>query len=105
MGRSDAREASTKSVVISVLMLRYHSSDTIKRNHRPHYDRPVMFFGGGFGRRLPLTQTRFCDVIEKLPESAWGVATASSLFLHISVICLKFAITLVSLLSVQISLF
>lgn len=25
---------------------------------------PVAFFGGGLGLRSPITQTRFCDVIE-----------------------------------------
>lgn len=50
-------------------------------------------------------QTRFCDVIEESPRSGGGVATASRVFFNFSIICLKFGIKLVPLLSGQSSLF
>lgn len=42
---------------------------------------PSDAFGSGFGRRLQTAQWRFCEVIEKLPESGWGIATGSLVFL------------------------
>lgn len=51
-----------------------------------------------------MTQSGFCDVIEISPVSGWGVATGSSVFRNILIICSKFAIKLVSLFSGQSNL-
>lgn len=90
--------ARTKRVVISRLAALY---GTIKRNQRPQYNHPVTFLSGGFGRRLPIARTRFGDIIPKSLGSGRGVLSACP---NILIICLKFAIRLVSLLSGQSSL-
>lgn len=55
-------------------------SETIKRNHSPHYNRPVTLLGGRFGRWLPVAQTRSRDITATPLEGGWGVATASFFF-------------------------
>lgn len=60
-----------------------------------------MYRGGGFGRRPPIAQTRFSDVIESSSlEIGWGVATASSVFLNIFIIVLKLDLVFMALLKV-----
>lgn len=54
---------------------------------RPHYHRPVVFVGAGLGGRPPTAATRLSDVTKKLSESDGDVATGSSLFIIVSVIC------------------
>lgn len=56
-----------------VLTARKHSSDTIKRNHRPHYNLAVTFLRGGL-------ITMFSDVM----ESGWPVSTGSPVHLIIA---------------------
>lgn len=40
----------------------------------------VMFIGSGFGRRLPVAQRRFCDVIKKYSGSGWGLVMLQRFF-------------------------
>lgn len=67
MCSSDLISASTKSTATTVLTTHQHSRTTIMHNQRLHYDRPVMFFGGG--RRTTMAQTRVCDSTDKPPSS------------------------------------
>lgn len=78
-------------MAFTVLAVRERTSDTVKRKYRSNYNHLVMLFGNGFGH---------C-IIETLPESNRAVATASSVIFDISIICLKFGIRLVSMLSRQ----
>lgn len=84
--------------MVSVLAVCQHSSDTMKWNQSPRYNRPVMFLGGGSGRRPPVTQTM-------LLESCWAALRCLSVFFNVWLIPWKFAIKVISLLSVQMSLF
>lgn len=71
------------------------SRDIIKLTH---CNRPVMFFKGGLGEGYQSHQ-QDCAMSEKLLRRGWWVAAALSIFDNIAIICLNFAIKLISMLS------
>lgn len=58
-----------------------------------------MFLGSGISQSGQIALTRFCKIIETSPERGWWIATTSSVVFNVLVICLKFAMKSVPLLS------
>lgn len=61
-----------------------------------------MILGGGLRRRLPITATRFCDIMEKSLGKGPG---SRRFFFNIPITCLKFAMNMISLLAGQSNFF